>query len=250
MTFPRILIPLYALLLAGCYDSSFGESPGHSPQQPATMTIGDLCNAYKGSSSVVTSDIVVEGVVTTSDAEGNFFRTFCIEQDGAAIELMVGLDHLHNSYPIGCPVSVKLKGLTVGRSYGVLQAGRRPVAGSGYITDYLGSKAAVNAVLTRKSETLQTPQPTLFTIPQLSTSLCGTLIRIDGLRYLSDTDDTWAGYRRFTDDDGAEIDTYVRIYSDFADNPIPTSRCSLTGILQSNGSRFMLKLRDEGDCSH
>ena len=72
--------------------------------------------------------------VTTSDRAGNFYRTLCIEQAGAALEVMVGLDHLHNDYPPGSRLMVRLRGLTLGLQYGVLQAGTRAEPGSGYAT--------------------------------------------------------------------------------------------------------------------
>ncbi len=59
---------------------------------------------------------------------------------------------------------------------------------------------------------------------------------------------TWAGDNRFADDAGNEIRTYVRPYARFADYDIPAGRCALTGILQHDGNRYLLKLRDETDC--
>lgn len=63
---------------------------------------------------------------------------------------------------------------------------------------------------------------------------------------------TWAGYKRFTDDTGAAVYTYVRSYARFADDEVPVGRCTLTGILQYDATgegRYILKLRDENDCT-
>ena len=56
-------------------------------------------------------------------------------------------------------------------------------------------------------------------------------------------------YKRFTDDTGAAVYTYVRSYARFADDEVPSAG-TLTGILQYAGEgRYILKLRDENDCT-
>ena len=76
-------------------------------------------------------------------------------------------------------------------------------------------------------------------------------MRIERVRYAPDglAEGTWAGNKRFTDQEGAAVYTYVRPYADFAGNEVPAGPCSLTGILQHDGGRYLLKLRDETDCS-
>ena len=166
---------------------------------------------------------------------------------------MAGIDHLHNDFPDGCRVTLRLKGLTVAESRGVLQVGRPPAAGSGYATDYIGSQPALAAVLVRSGESLNTPAPALRRIPELTPALCGTLIRIDGLRYMPEdlSASTWSGYKRFADSDGNIVYTYVRPYARFADADVPAGTVSLTGILQYDAAgdgRYILKPRDESDC--
>ena len=136
------LLPLLcvALLAAGCYDSRFGERGDDATPEPVTATIRQLREKFAGTTFPVTGDIVVSGRVTTSDYDENFYRTFCIEEDGAGIEVMAGIDHLHNDFPEGCQVTLRLRGLALGESHGVLQAGRMPAAGSGFATDYIGRR--------------------------------------------------------------------------------------------------------------
>ena len=195
----------------------------------------------------------VEGTVTSSDRARNFYRSLCIEDGNAAIEVMAGIDQLHNDYPAGCRVTLRLEGLAVGESRGVLQAGRLPDPGSGYATDYIGSKPALDAALIRHGETLRELEPARLRIAELTPERCGTLVRIDRLIYRPEdlSGSTWSGYKRFADDEGAEIYTYVRTYARFADEEVPAGQVSLTGILQhdeTGGGRYILKLRDETDC--
>ena len=143
---------------------------------------------------------------------------------------MAGIDHLHNGFPIGSRVTLSLRGLAIAESRGVLQAGRPPAAGSGYATDYIGSRAALGSVLVRSGEALAAPSPAPLAIPALTESRCGTLVRIDGVRYTPEdlSAATWAGYKRFTDADGNAVYTYVRRYARFADAEVPAGTVSLT----------------------
>lgn len=245
---------LLAVGMTGCYDRASEPSTEPATPPPATTTIGELRRLFAGETFVVESDVVVCGRVTTSDQAGNFYRTLVLEADGAAVEVMAGIDGLHNIYPAGCDVTLRLQGLALGQSYGVLQVGRAPAPGSGYATDYIGSRAALDRHLVRG--TCKTPlAPTLRTIDELTPDMAGCLIRVDGLRFMpkNPEETTWSGYKRFTDDEGHEIETYTRLYADFADDAIPTGEVLLVGILQcstrADGStRYMLKMRDESDC--
>lgn len=248
-----LLVFLPGACMTACYDSGFG-APGESENaEPVSETIANIKNSFLGVPFAVSSDISVRGTVTSSDAAENFYRTICIEEENAALEIMAGIDQLHNDFPIGCRVTLRLQGLTLAESRGVLQVGNPPEPGSGYDTDYIGSKAALDKVLLRDSETLQPIVPAPMTIPELTTKRCGTLVRIDRLRYLPEeiTAAAWAGYKQFSDEAGNSIYTYVRNYAAFAREEVPVEEVSLVGILQydeAGEGRYILKLRDENDC--
>lgn len=252
----RTMIFAAAMLLAGCYDAPFGTPDGNADGVPlaANTTLAQLRGLYAGQTFRIDSDVIVTGIVSTHDQSENFYRTFCITQDGAGMEIMAGVDHLHNTYPIGCRVTLRLKGLALGESRGVLQLGRMPAPGSGYATDYIASKAALGACIVRHGDALAAPQPTLRRIPELTASQCGTLVRIESLRYTPEdlTPSSWTGYKRFTDAGGAEVYTFVREYASFATESVPDGVVTLVGILQydpAGGGRYILKLRDETDCT-
>ena len=252
--FVRIVgVALSVLSAAGCYDGRFGTPPEKSACEAPTETIASLRDSYAGTAYTVTSPVVVTGTVTSCDRASNFYRTFCIEENGAALEIVAGIDQLHNDFPVGSRVALRLEGLTVGESFGVLQVGRAPVPGSGYEVDYLGSRAALGRAVSRCGEQTEPIAPACLTIPELTPRRGGTLVRIDALRYTPEdlTTTSWAGYKRFTDADGNTIYTYVRSYADFAGPEVPAGWLSLTGILQyddAGDGRYMLKLRDEEDC--
>lgn len=244
---------LCSLASTGCYDDA--GTPGSATDiPPATTTLDELRRLFAGNTFEVEGEIVIRGRVTSSDRAGNFYRTLTIEQEGAAAELMAGIDGLHNIYPENCELTVRLKGLALGENKGILQIGRLPAPGSGYATDYIGSRAALDRHLFR-GEVSDPIRPSVRTIGELTPAMAGTLVRIDGLRYAPEGIDegTWSGYKRFVDADGNAIRTYTRPYADFADRTMPECEVLLVGILQctkdANGVPvYLLKLRDETDC--
>ncbi len=251
----RYALLALTVLSAGCGDSRFGEPAGDGEPQPLTTTIARVCRTFTGEATLITGDLRVAGRVTTSDRAENFYRTFCIEEEGAAIEVMAGLDHLHNDFPEGALVQLSLKGFTLGRYRGVLQLGRMPAAENGFATDFIGSsRAALDRAVVRIEGALAPVEPAVRRIDELTAAMCGTLVRVDGLRYAPEEVEpgtSWAGYRRFEDDRGAEIFTFVRAYARFAEEEMPAGRCSLQGILQYDErgeERYIIKLRDEEDC--
>lgn len=240
---------------AGCYDTRFDAPPVDTAVEPVTENIAVLRGRYAGSAFAVTSPVVVAGTVTSCDCAGNFYRSFCIEEKGAALEIMAGIDQLHNDFPVGCRVVLRLEGLTVGESRGILQVGRTAQPGSGYDVDYLGSRAALDKAVSRCGEALEPIVPERLSIGELTPLRAGALVRIDSLRYTPEdlTSATWAGYKRFTDPRGNTLYTYVRTYADFAEGEVPVGWVSLVGILQyddAGDGRYMIKLRDENDCLH
>lgn len=247
---PALLLAL--LLAAACHDGGF-PLPDEPEAEAATTTIAELRRLHTGGSVTVEGDISVSGLVTADDRSGNFYRTLVLEEGGAGMELRAALDRLHVDFPVGCRVTLRLRGLALGSSGGVLQAGAPPAAGSRYPTDYIPSRPALDAVLRRCADSVVAVDAARISLAELAPERCGTLVRIDGLRYEPEELDeaSWTGYRRFVDDRGGVIHTYVSEYADFARREPPAGRCILRGILQYDDARgrYQLKLRDERDCS-
>lgn len=238
---------------AGCYDGPFAgrDEPRREPPA-ATTSLAGLRRLYAGEPVTIRSEVVVAGRVTADDRGGNFYRSLVIEADGAALELLAGLDLLCNDYPVGTHLTLRLEGLALDERYGVLRAGVPVAAG----IDGLASRAALDRHLFRDGRTPEPPEPLTLLASELHPSLCGRLVRLDGLRYAPEeavAESCWSGYRRFADEAGRFIHTYVRPYAGFASAELPFGRCSLTGILQYDASgndgagRYLLKLRDATD---
>lgn len=111
------------------------------------ISIWDLKQMYYDNNSMplnIKDDIAIAGQVTTSDREGNFYRSFYIQDETSGIEIKIGLTGLYNEYKLGQWVYVKLNGLTLGDYHGSLQVGYEDFTGE-YETAYMGVRFLVEA---------------------------------------------------------------------------------------------------------
>lgn len=239
------------LSLSGCYDGPFEEKTPPAVAPPVTTTIAVLHSLYRGTLTAIDGQVTVAGRVTANTEGGNFYRSFLLEAAGAAVEVLIAIDALHNDYPVGAEVVLSAEGLAMDRSYGILRIGSRS-KNDPNVLDYLASKAAADQHLYRTHESLLTPAPLPVPIDQLTPAMAGRLCRIEGLQHTPEapTENCWSGEKRFTDALGHAIYTYVRPYADMASQPIPDTRCTIVGILEydyTGEGRYLLKPRHEGD---
>lgn len=240
------------ILAAGC-------SGGYDPEPPAvrtppapTLSIGTLHALYRGELVTIGEEMVVAGRVTTSDRAGNFYRTLCIEQEGYGLEILVGGESLHSRYPLGSLLHLRLRGLTLAESRGVLQAGIKAPDYAYEELEYLSAQPRIDEHLFR-AELQEEPRARNFQIEELRIEQCGTLVVVAGLRHepLGDAGETLEGYHRFVDRNGGVLHLYVSPYARFAAHPLPTGEAALRGILQhlSSGEHagFVIKPRNEED---
>ena len=263
-----ILIICAAVLLCGCYNSTRLPDDADLGLNP-NMPIAELRDLWRGKTLTIDEEYVVGGRVTSSDVAGNFYQTFTITDGERAVEIMAGMRDLHNTYPLGCYVSVLLDGCAVGVERGVLQIGLMPASYSSYAVDYFYSRAVIDKYVVRRDDVAEVSARTL-NFEGLDESLCGMLVRIEGLRYLPETPETpeapetpetptaepaiWSGYRAFADAEGNVVYIYTSDYANFATDEVPTVTCDITGILQHSevsgvlGEYFILKMRSADDC--
>ncbi len=247
------------VLCAGCYDTA-PPPDVPSPLPRANCGIATLRELYDGRTRPIEDDLIVVGRITSADADGNFYKSFTVEDGQGSVEVMAGLTRLDASYPEGAAVAIRLRGCALGCSRGVMQIGRMPAPGSSYATDYFPVRAILEEHVAR-GDGIDRVEPFSAEFSDLSRELCGRLVRLDALRLSQpvgdDGDDgqpaVWSGYALFKDSAGDSIIVYTRPYAAYADNAVPRGEVSLVGILQygtAGGSAecYQLKMRYEEDC--
>lgn len=130
-------------ILASCDEMDPVLNPDNDkfePEEEVTltpnMTIQDLKSMYVSKPVHIEGDIIIGGQVTTSDREGNVYRSIYIQDNTGGIEIKIGKTGLYNVYKIGQWVYVKCQGLTLGAYEGMLQIGVDDPTGE-YETSYM-----------------------------------------------------------------------------------------------------------------
>lgn len=230
---------------------------------PPTTTIDGLKQMLgSAQSTVIKDDVVVQGRVTSSDREGNFYRALIVEDSSGALELLVGAYDLYALYPEGLQVSLNLKGCAMDYDYGVLRVGRKAHEYDSYNVTYISTRQDIARIIERSND-VERIEPRQSVIAELSKEECGELIRIedlelrhttsiDTLQGMTLSDATWQGYALFFDAKGDSIAVYTSPYARFAKSNIPTTPIAITGILQYgkyNGARecHQIKMRYHTD---
>ncbi len=263
-----LVIVCAAVLLCGCYDSIHSSDTDIADIKP-NITLAELRKLWRGTTIEIDEPMVVGGVVTSSDEAGNFYQTFTIADATGAAEIRAGMRDLHNPYPAGCRLYVKLEGCAVGVERGVLQIGLMPESYSNYAVDYFYSKVMLDRHIVRSGDIVEV-KPTEVGYKELSAEMCGSLVRLKGLQLVIESEAspesyeqpevllppaTWAGYRAFADAEGNVVYTYTSDYANYADQEVPTELCDFTCILQygtvhgASGEWFILKMRSDDDCT-
>lgn len=202
---------------------------------------GNEAYTYEAASQTVSEKYTV-GYVVSSDEGGNFYKQLVIqdapENPTAAIVVQVDKNPLFTQYEFGRKVYVKLNGLTVGESNGVLQLGRL----NGDQIDEIASTLVPNHII-RTSE-VATIVPKEVSISQFSDALESQYIRLNDMQFnsnlvvgntttfASETNDSFDGERLLEScATGSSVILSTSTFSDFKGLPLPANRGSIDGVL-------------------
>lgn len=255
-----ILALLAGLVLSACQPQWEAPERQNPAEMDPTMTLADFKRLYAGTPLQITDEnLVVGGRVVSSDASGNFYRTFYIQDETGGIEVKIGKTGLYNDYPVGMQVYVKPKYLCLGSYGGMVQLGGVS-SDPKYETAWIDAQSLIDRTIF-KGKTGEKPEPLAVTSrSQINDALLGVYVRIENVRYTGGDDglQTWAvredkengiqaasGNQNF-DLDGFRIVVRSSGYADFASDPVPEigTRCNLTGILTKFYSTYQLVLND------
>ncbi|MFI3281729.1 MAG: DUF5689 domain-containing protein [Rikenellaceae bacterium] len=249
-----VVVLLLSSLAVSCYDSFDPIESTASQAVVANTDISHVHTLYSYGTRQIYQDLIVEGVVTANDEYGNFFKSFIIEEDGYAIEILDGLYDSYVRHPVGSRVALKLNGLGLDRYLGVLRAGLVAPATSSYTLDYMTSEAVVDLYV-EINEFGDPLTPQLCSIDELEQSRAGQLVTLSSLQLHTEdgVERSWSGYALFRNSDLDSIWCYTSPYADFAASIIPQGDVTLSGIVEfgstdSYTNQFILKLRGSADC--
>lgn len=247
------IFALLAMVLCGCYDSH-KEPPRGEDTRTDNCDISALKLLAKDGCYNITTDLICECRITSSDSEGNFYRSIVVEDRSGGAEVKLGIYNSASHYPVGLVVALHLNGLAVMFDNGVAQIGLPPQS-----YDLLPRELETQVLLDKhilRSNTIEEVAPRTCDIASLDSSQCGELVAFSKLRHSpleGEEDDLIEGYSRFTDKEGNAIFLYVSAYANFATNEVPAEEVTIQGVLYHEpvgmdlGRQFVIKPRFAND---
>ena len=133
-----------------------GEYDKPAVNQPVDMeantTIAELAAMYEtGKPWTVDKNIVISGIVSTTDRYGNFYKSFYIQDETGGMEIKLGKNGLYNDYLPGQRIYVDCNGLELGMygykagsGNGMVQIGFNNGTDDTYETSYIESSILID----------------------------------------------------------------------------------------------------------
>lgn len=106
---------------------SYDQPPGPTDDVNivANTTIETLkaIHTTSGVYDIITSDIIISGIVTANDKSGNLYKQIFIQDTTGAMQVMLEASSVYGSYPVGRRIWVRCKGLCLSDYHGTMQLG-------------------------------------------------------------------------------------------------------------------------------
>lgn len=251
-----IFILVASTMLLCCSESGYYNN-SEEQEFAANISIEQLIDGFYGGAAVeISQDLIISGIVSTSDSSSNFYNTFIIDDGTAAIEILCGFYDVYTLYKVGRRVYIELSGLTLGEgstggyALGMASSSIRDV-------EYFESPALAKKYITAVDE-YSTPYTFERTISTLSADDALRRVLIRDLTFAPDDQYTWApessgdtkyeGTIYFCDENADSVKVTTSGYALFAAELVPTEMVDITGILLwSSDTACYLKLNDESD---
>lgn len=199
-----------------------------------------------GNSTVIIADeVYIEGYVISSDKAGNFFEELIIQNKiddsnpdndpRLGFKIAINESNLSDVFQLGQKIYVKLKGLTIGETNGVLTIGK----GDGTTVGQIQASEYKDFVI--RSTQIVEVMPKVLSLEDLKESDENTLVELDhmqlnrfelGTTFASEAFDEFDGLRLLEScNSGIQMILQTSTFSDFKSLTIPQGNGSVVGIL-------------------
>lgn len=258
----NLMTVVLLVVTAGTFNAckkSFDNPPGASdPAIVANTTIKALKALHTTAAAydIITSDLVISGVVVANDKSGNFYKQLFIMDATGGLQILLDATNLYGNYPVGRRIFIKCKDLCISDYNGTMQLGvKATVAGLPSMEGIPGNLISRYVI----GGSINNPvTPIVVTQNQLGTNMqdqyLGSLIQLDGYEF-ADSTVTYADtsvYKNTVNRDikncsGQSITIRSSGYSNFAGRRVPGGNGSVLAIYTTFGSTKQLILRSADD---
>ena len=248
-----LLIGTILLGLSSCVKDTFDAPPAcEEPTIAANMTIADLKSLYTGAPIEIMDDIIIEGVLNSDDASGNFYKTLTFQDATAGIAFIIDATGMNAEYPNGRKIWVKCQGLFLGDYNGLIQlGGSLDPSDPGSILRLSQNRMEDHIVKSCSYYPVDTLETT---IDLLNNSHQNMLIKLNNVEFVNGEAGVqqYADYqsntnRHIQDCSGNEVLLRTSGYSSFFSDTLPTGNGSITAVYSVFGTDAQLYIRDTRD---
>lgn len=253
-----VLMVATAITFSAC-KKNFDNPPGAGdPNLVANTSIKTLkaLHATAGALDVITTDIVISGVVVANDKSGNFYKQLFIQDATGGLQVLLEATSLYGTYPVGRRIFIKCNGLCISDYNGTMELGIKATVGGLPSIQGIPSNVISNYVVggSLNNPVVATP----VNLSQLTTNMqdqyLGTLIQLDGYAF-TNRNATYADTSSYKNTVNLDIKncsgsaTIIRTsgYSNFAGVQVAQGRGKITAIYTTYGTTKQLIIRDTSD---
>lgn len=124
-----------SIVISSCKKDYDAPPQSGDPNITVTTTIKDLkaMHTTPGAFDLITTDIVISGVVIADDRSGNLYKEIYIRDNTGAIAVQLASSGLYANYPVGKKIFIKCNGLCLSDYRNMIQLGIKNVS-NGTIT--------------------------------------------------------------------------------------------------------------------
>ena len=228
------------------------------------ISITQLKNlSVSGEAVEITSDLVMKGYVTSSDATGNFYKEIYIQDDPTSptdgVRLLIDFSDSYNMFNIGREIYISLKGFYIGEyrtGDGVVSIGEYD-AGQNRISNIREAIVKKNIL---RSSNISDLTPLKVKFSEISDSHIGIMVEISDVNVVSsqvgkpfvDPNDSYDTQRNLEACEGFGKTSFIletSAFANFKQNPLPAGTGTISGIVSKtyNGDNLVLMLNSIDD---
>ena len=216
-----------------------------------------------GEVTEITSDLVMKGYVTSSDATGNFYKEIYLQNDSTsptdAIRVLIDVSDSYNMFNLGREVYINLKGLYVGEyrtGDGVISIGEFD-AGQNRISN-IREAVVKNHILRSSTVSELTPLPVKFS--DITDVHIGMMVEVANVSVVSsqvgkpyvDPNDSYDTQRTLEACEGFGKTSFIletSAFANFKQNLLPAGSGTISGIVSKTyiGDNLVLMLNSIND---
>ncbi|MFM2439242.1 MAG: hypothetical protein RLZ16_239, partial [Bacteroidota bacterium] len=250
-----LLLFSYSLLSIACLKQSAYAKPLDQASSDTIVSIKTMRKWHiNGSVEVIAKSYAIEGVIVANDEHDNVYKSLFIQDTTGGIMVLMDGTSLHQNYPVGSFVRVRIQNLVLTDYRRMLQ-----LVASVDTTDGTLVSSGIPVPLFPKFITVLKDNypivPLLVSAKSLGDSLQGRLIRISNVEFsATDTAQTFADKKNKTGASrsikfcsGGTIYLRTSGYADFAGEKIPGGNGDIVGVYSVYNYEKQILIRDTSD---